>query len=243
MLAESPPFSLAQQALRKNYTSKGVKACETGNFEDERWLRDSVWSLLYAAKAGSQEDLLKTRQVLDDFLRNSPSIPHKISTYNHELLFLFGLKIPRLRQRDYEMPRIKSILNPEVRHLPDRKLRDSFLILMLAGNYLSSSNLSQEEKQDFWLKHESHIKNFLHEYLNKYASNDLLVTEYPFSTRRDCIKTSGITHQTNVFWYKTIMDLAEGVRMHDEQYTQYLRNIGETIKKIQVGYFGKIIII
>ena len=227
MLMESPALG----ALRKNYTQKGINACEIGSFAGERWLRDSVWSLLWATKSGNREDLFKTRQVIDDFLQDSPNVPLVISEYNHIGSF-FGIKIPEHNKRHYEISKGKSILNPEIRHIKEKKPRDSFLILMLAGNYLSSPILSSDEKKEFWEKHELHIKSFLNKHLEEYVSEDsLLLKEFPFSTRRDCLKISGISHQTNVYWYKTITDLAKGAEMYDQEYSEYLRNAGEKIKE------------
>ncbi len=219
----------AQQSIRRNFKPEGVVACEKGYYEQERWLRDAVWGLLWTAKAGGKEDLQTTRKVLDDFLNYSPNVPFRIIPFIHELYPL--IKIPRRTMNDLKTPGNKKILNPEVRKIKDSYVADSFLILMLAGNYLSSSLLSPEERTEFWSRQEGNVKLFLEKYLERFVGEDELVSESPFSTRRDCLIISGKAHQTNVYWHKTIADLANGVENFDPEFALELRRKGKKIKE------------
>ena len=217
---------IAVDALRRCYKDRhAISACgEGGNFSQGVWLRDAVWGALGALAAGEETDVQKAKQVLELFLPYSPDIPFRIMPYC-QALYLINLRIKNpSSDGEQKVPRTKRLLNRGSFRGEPTEVADSFLILMLAGNYLSSVNVSIEEKKDFWSNHQNHIEDFLNAPNKQFLFNNpdprsVLIYEGPLGSRQDAILKSGYVFLTNVLWYKTLVDLAAGIGQVGENRT------------------------
>ncbi|PIV09517.1 hypothetical protein COS31_03860 [Candidatus Roizmanbacteria bacterium CG02_land_8_20_14_3_00_36_15] len=215
-MSEENPVYIASAGLDRCARSIGYAACgkKEGHFDQGVWLRDAVWGGLGSLSTADEKKLQTVRASLNFFLDQSPLIPYRSMSYIHALYMLSHakLKIPAHLEKDRTIPLAKILLNPDILAGKSQHMADNFLILMLAGNYLSSQNVSNDEKKEFWQAHQNHLKDFFRSYLDEFVNDSTsLITEAALSTRQDSICKSGNVLLTNVLWYKTLLDLRDGV--------------------------------
>ncbi len=150
------PFGIALAELRRCCdTTLGVRACKEGHFE-QPWQRDAVEgakALIAVSDEGDQRYVLK---VLELFLEPKPPYPYLISD-QPQFADHFRWKLPFGHAKNhYQLSLGKRLGNyPRIPLFREVLIVDSFQILGLLGECLSSSFFNQSQKKELWDKYET----------------------------------------------------------------------------------------
>lgn len=231
-LTELEIHPAALNGISTCYRETGVAACGAGHFEQGLWERDAIIGTLWATSQGGVENLVQTRKVLDFFLDQAPLVPYRQLPYNHLSYFLNRTHFPGFQGIDRKAPLLKRLANLEqYRDGGSPLMADTFLILMLAGNYLSSAHIGQDEKEGFWHDHNKHITDFFRDYWKQFVFFKDLIDESPLTSRADCVLKSGNVLLTNILWYKTVVDLSKGIEQFHPKWAKGLKLTAGKIKQ------------